>query len=219
VLRLALVILGLAVATPAWADAGAWFWYEHRVPIRRRDPRISFRFISDSRFLADFGGLYQQYLRTGPVYEPTSWLQLAVNGTIYGDLQPDRTTWEWEARLEIEPTFQVRFGRVQIQDRNRLEYRFRETRDERVRYRNLVRVNVDAHKNLMPFVWNEWFIDLRDAWNENRFVAGLGIRLAPHVRFDLGYMLRTRAPVGQTAHDHIALISIFVGVAPRSDRR
>jgi hypothetical protein len=214
VIRFALVIaLGLAAAAPAQADGGAWFWYEHRVPLVRRMPRLSLRLWSDTRFSGALG-LAQQFLRVGPVYEPTSWLVLAVHGTIYGDHLPGGE-WDYEARLEIEPTFQVRFGRVSLADRNRLEYRFRETRDARVRYRNQFRVNVDAHTNLVPFIWNEWLVDLRDGWNENRFSVGLGIRVAPHVRFDLGYLLRTRAPLGQTAQDHLGMISVFVGVPPR----
>jgi hypothetical protein len=209
---LVLCALLLAPAVARADDGGAWFWFEYRLPLWQRPPatpRLSLRFWSDTRLMGAASGLAQQFVRVGPLFEPVDWLYIAVHGTIYADHRPDGS-FDQEARLEIEPTFSFRIWHFTFSDRNRLEYRWRES-GVRVRYRNQLRVNY-APRGLrfIPFVWDEVLFDLRDGFNENRFQAGLGFVLSSHTRLDVGYMLRMRAP--DWGRDHIAVVSLFIGV-------
>jgi hypothetical protein len=207
----------LSVAAPSSAradDAGAWLWFETRVPLAGRPaslPRLSWRIWSDTRLSKNAGGLAQQFLRTGPVFDVTRWLVLAVHGTIYADRLPDGR-FAQEARLEVEPTFQYRFGPLVVADRNRLEYRWR-SEHARVRYRNLIRVSFwPARWPAYPFVWNELFVDFTVGYNENRFASGVGIPFGKgRHRLELAYLLRMRKAEPEWTRDHLALTSLFVG--------
>jgi len=209
-------LLLLAFAATARADEGAWVWFEYRQPIIGDSatlPRLSLRFWSDTRFSAERGGIGQQFVRIGPIFDVTSWFFLAVHGTIYVDRAANGTA-EQEARLEIEPNFVWRLGPLTFSDRNRLEYRFRES-VQRVRYRNQIRVNYSpVGAKWIPFVWNEFLVDLRAGYNENRLAAGLGRMLAPNVRLEAAYLLRSRLPGAEWVHDHIGILYLFVGLPP-----
>lgn len=212
--RLSLLLLLLS-AHAARADGGAWVWFEYRQPVWhiQAPPRLSLRFFSDTRLMAAADGLAQQFVRLGPVFDATSWLTVAVHATIYADMQASGGP-EQEARLEAEPTFQVRLWKFLVADRNRLELRWRET-GTRVRYRNQLRVTWSPPgARLLPFVWNEWLIDFQDGWNEDRLLTGLGVMLSANVRLEAGYMLRSRLNAGQWSYDHIGVAYLFVGLPP-----
>jgi hypothetical protein len=209
------VLLGLVLcASFARADSGAWLWIETRVPIVGRAPtlpRLSWRILSDTRLTVNSGGLFQQYLRTGPVFDVTKWLVLAVHGTIYADRRPDGS-FEQEARLEVEPTFQLNVAGFRIADRSRLEFRWRPAHS-RLRYRNQLRVAYWPEGwPAFPVVWNEFLIDATDGYSENRFVAGVGIPWAKgRYRVELAYMLRSRRAGDVWTHDHFALPYFYIG--------
>jgi hypothetical protein len=213
-LGLALILMLLATGRALADDGGAWLWLEYRLPVAGlppRLPRLSMRLFSDTRFSAAAGGLAQQFLRVGPIFEVTSWLFLGVHGTIYADRLADGT-FDQEARLEVEPNFNWRIGRFTFHDRNRLEYRWREERS-RVRYRNQVRISyAPVGAKYIPFIWDEVLFDLTDGFNENRFMTGLGFMLNSHIRLDLGYMLRTRLVEGDWQQAHLGVVYLFVGL-------
>jgi hypothetical protein len=215
---LLLVLLLLPVV--ARADGGAWLWLEYRVPLVGRPPslpRLSLRIWSDTRFSAAAGGLAQQFLRVGPVMDVTSWFTLAAHATIYADRRPDQS-FEQEARLEIEPTFQARLWHFTFSDRNRLEYRWREAHS-RLRYRNQLRVNYAPLRQWwIPFAWDEVLVDLTEGFNENRFMAGVGFMLSSYIRLDAGYVLRTRRVPDGWDHDHLGVVYLFVNVPPKAKR-
>lgn len=207
-------------STLARADGGAWMWFEYRLPIVGEHtgvfPRLSLRLWTDTRLMADAGGLAQQFLRVGPLFDVTPWLYVAVHGTIYADRRPD-ASFEQEARLEIEPNFAWRVGRFTFNDRNRLEYRWRQA-GARVRYRNQFRVNYAPRgARWIPFVWDEWLFDLGAGFSENRLAIGLGRMLNTHIRLEAAYVLRSRdlAPVPAWQHDHVGVLFLSVGLPPR----
>ena len=213
---IALVVAVLLPRAEARSDQGAWLWFEYRQPVvgeADRFPRLSWRVSLDSRFLADRGGLAQQFLRTGPLVDVTSWLYIAIHGTSFADLHPDGVG-DREYRFELEPTFQGRLGDFTWSDRNRFEYRWRET-VQRTRYRNQLRVNyAPVGARWIPFVWNEALIDLSAGYNENRLFGGLARMLAPNIRLEGGYLLRSRSTDDGWAQDHVGVLSLFIGWPP-----
>jgi hypothetical protein len=224
--RLLVLLLSLVLVaqldTIGRADAGgAWLWFEYRQPILGlppRLPRLSLRLFSDTRLHSAAGGLAQQFLRVGPILDAAPWLFLAVHGTIYADRRPDGS-FDQEARLEVEPNFYGSVGRFSWNDRNRLEYRWRES-GARVRYRNQLRLSYGPLvRRLVPYVWDEVLFDAREGFNENRVSLGLGFMLSSNVRLDVGYLLRSRVVSDAWQHDHLLLVYMFVGPPPAPKRR
>jgi hypothetical protein len=218
-LRFAIATALALVPATAHADGEAWFWVENRIPIVRRpvpgDFRVDWRVVTDIRIANRHGGISQAFLRTGPLVFPTRFLFVALQGTIYSDrLASGRH--DQEARLELEPNFFGRVGDFTFNDRNRVEFRWRET-EERWRYRNQLRVNyAPIGEKWIPFMWNEVLCDLSGLGvNQNRFEVGLGRMLNPSTRLDVGYMIRSREdPAGNWAHDHILNLYLFLDVVP-----
>jgi hypothetical protein len=213
----ALLLLSLLLlAGSARADGGAWLWFEYRLPLTATDrlPRVSVRFWSDTRLSGGAGGLAQQFVRIGPIFEVTPWFFLAMHGTIYADRLADGR-FDQEARFELEPNFQGRLWRFTWSDRNRLEYRWRES-VQRVRYRNQLRINyAPPGARWIPYVWNEALFDVAAGFNENRLTAGIGRMLRPNIRLEAGYLLRSRDLPGQGwSHDHIGTLYLFIGLPP-----
>lgn len=218
-----LVALALALwPAVATADGEAWIWIEGRVPLVRTArpafPRLDWRFAVDTRLSGRADGLHQSFLRTGPLFFPTDFLFVALHGTIYADrLAGGR--FDQEARAELEPNLFARLGPVTFNDRNRYEVRWREA-GTRHRYRNQLRANyAPAGARVIPFVWDEVLVDLAgpgggQGLNQNRAQAGAGFVLAPGVRLDLAYMLRSRDDPAGWQHDHVGVVFLFLDAPP-----
>ncbi|MFO0677456.1 MAG: DUF2490 domain-containing protein [Polyangiaceae bacterium] len=205
-------------STPARADGEAWFWIENRLPVVRTEkpgfPRLDWRFVADFRLNSRSKGLAQSFLRTGPVFYPTSFLFVAMHGTIQSDrLATGRH--DEEARVEFEPNLFGRVGDFTWNDRNRLEWRWRESGD-RWRYRNQLRINyAPVGAKWIPFVWDELLIDLSGlGLNQNRAQIGMGRMVGESTRIDLGYMVRSREDAGAWIHDHVLNLYVFFDAKP-----
>jgi hypothetical protein len=203
----------------ARADGEAWVWVENRVPVVRADApgalRIDWRLFTDLRLNTRSGGLAQSFFRTGPLFYLTRFLFVGVHGTIYADRLPSGA-FDQEVRLELEPNLFGRIGDFTFNDRNRGEYRWRES-GERFRYRNQLRASyAPLGARWIPFAWDEVLVDLSGlGLNQNRFEVGLGRMLSPTTRLDVGYMLRSREDTTGWTHDHVLNVSFFFDVAPR----
>jgi hypothetical protein len=199
-----------------------WLWTENRLPLvsseRPTFPRLDWRVFTDFRINKRSGELAQAFLRTGPLLYTTDFLFVGVHGTVYSDRLPtgEHPT---EARLELEPNFFGRLGDFTLNDRNRLESRWRGD-DQRFRYRNQLRVNyAPAGVRWIPFAWDEVLVDLAGlGLNQNRLEFGLGRALSESTLLDVGYMIRSReAADGTWAHDHVLILYLFLDV-PRLRR-
>jgi hypothetical protein len=228
--RIVPALLGLAAlctSLPARADFEGWIWTELRAPILRTPkpgfPRIDWRVFTDIRLNGRAEGLHQAYLRTGPLFFVTDWLFIALHGVIYADrlLGPagdlEAGDFAQEARAELEPNFFWRLGDFTFNDRNRLEYRWR-TYEERYRYRNQLRINYAPRgAKWIPFVWDEVLVDLSGGgFNQNRFNLGIGRMLNDHMRFDVGFMARSRLEKDGWKHDGVINFYLFVDVPPEA---
>ena len=186
----------LVAALPARADFETWIWAEARVPVITAPtpafPRLDWRVFTDARMNVRSGGLSQLFFRTGPLLYVTSWMFIGLHGTVYadrlgkpaGDLEAG--DFDQEARVELEPNLFWRLGDFTFNDRNRLEYRWREY-ETRYRYRNQLRVNYAPRGAAwIPFVWDELLVDLSGKGvNQNRFNVGLGRMVNAHTRLDV----------------------------------
>lgn len=205
-----------ALLTAGWpesahADEELWLWSEMRLPLASQDEfpvRTTFRLFNDVRFSRRRDGLQQAFTRVGPLFDLTPWVFVALNATVYADHLADGTFQE-ERRAEIEPTFHWRIGDFGFLDRNRLEYRWRDTGDG-WRYRNQLRVNYVAWSTIVPFVWDEVLVQLSDeGFHQNRLQGGIGIVTSKSTRIDVAYMLRSRKEPEGWINDHVGVLYLF----------
>lgn len=200
-------------AVRADSDAGAWIWSETRLALHNGSPsfpRTQLRLWTDTRFMGNADGLAQQFLRVGPLVHVMPWLFVGVHGTVYAD-RLATGQFAQEVRVELEPNFHGRLGDFTVNDRNRLEYRWRDT-EARWRYRNQLRVNYAPEGSAwIPFIWDEVLIDLSGlGFNQNRLMGGVGWAFAKGTRVDVGYMLRSAKAVDAWNHDHIGVLYLFI---------
>ncbi len=227
-----LVCALLAHAPVAHADGEAWEQFEYRLPIVRTErptwPRVALRVYTEAREAGRFSGLYDSYLRIGPLVWVAPFLVIGAHGTFEGTRTAGGCAmgasascgqYVFEFRAELEPNFFGRFGPITINDRNRIEMRWRES-GVRWRYRNQLRVNYQpVGAVVFPFVIDEVLFDLtQDGFNQNRATAGVAFQINPTTRIDVGYMFRSRlvpATAMSTAsweHDHIGVVTLLVDV-------
>ena len=218
-----LLALAATAASPsARADAEAWIWAELRLPVIRAAkpsfPRLDWRVFTDVRLNRRSDGLAQSFLRTGPLLFVTDWMFIGLHGTIYAD-RLKTGVFDQEARVELEPNLFGRLGDFTFNDRNRLEYRWRES-EVRYRYRNQLRVSyAPIGAKWIPFVWDELLVDLSGAGvHQNRAEVGVGRMLNEYTRLDLGVMARSRKEMDGWHHDGVLNLYLFVDVAPPAKR-
>jgi Protein of unknown function (DUF2490) len=220
--------LGIFVALSAWAlpgsaDEEAWFWVENRVPVIRTEkpgyPRIDIRTFADVRLNNRSNGLAQSFLRVGPLFYLTNFLFVGVHGTIYADRLPTGV-FDQETRFEVEPNFFGRLGPFTWNDRNRFEFRYR-SEETRYRYRNQLRINLAPKSwRTIPFVWDEVLVELSGlGLNQNRAEIGIGRQLAPNIRLDAGFMIRSREDATGWHQDGVLNLYLFVDVPSEAKKK
>jgi hypothetical protein len=190
---------GLAQTTPDNNDIQ--FWNETQVifpVIKKKDDagktteKLSFfingnlRIGQNIRHFADervgFGFIYRQnkYLTFTPSY-------------IYIAQQPVAHRSLFESRLRFAVGLENRWKKFSVDDRNLVEYRFRNNSADSVRYRNKLRfvypVKKDDKELFAPFAANEVFYDFRaKAFSRNELSFGITRRLNPNISADFFYL-------------------------------
>lgn len=92
--------------------------------------------------------------------------------------QPGRFRREFEHRIRFELSYEKKWKTFSIKDRNRVEYRIRNGRDDSVRYRNRIQLKIpvlrDGKEIFAPMVSNEVYYDFTaKQWSRNDVVAGI----------------------------------------------
>lgn len=205
-----------AAATPARADYEYWSTFETRIPLASRAPLtgqpLALRMVSDLRYGLRYPGLGWDFFRIGPLWTVAPGCFVGTHfTTVAVQAPPGALTQEY--RAELEPNFFGRQGDVAWSARNRLEYRWR-ANDQHFRFRHMLRLAYAPDgARWIPFVWDEPMIELNaDGLAQNRFQLGVGTQLGPHLRLDVGAMLRSRATAGVWDHDYI--LNTFLYFAP-----
>ncbi|MEB3198380.1 MAG: DUF2490 domain-containing protein [Candidatus Sericytochromatia bacterium] len=215
-LALGLALAGLgAWPSPVLADSEFWNVLEVRVPLERPVPWSprALRAVSSSRFGFRYGGLGVSSLRVGPLWQPAPWLMLGLHASAYAE-QAGNGAFNQMLRLECEPNLQGAIGDLQINDRNRLEWRHTPG-DVWWRYRNQLRVSYQpAAWNWWPTLSQELAWDLRPALPytlvQSRFTVGAARVINRATRLTTEYMWRQRPdPLLGWAHDHILMVTLL----------
>lgn len=112
---------------------------------------------------------------------------------IYRAGQPVPSGKEYEHRVRFDTTLSKKFEKFSIKDRNRFEYRIRNSRADTVRYRNRFTFTVPVKKEnkeiFAPFVATEPFYDFRDKkWTRNELSFGISKKFSDSASADFYYL-------------------------------
>lgn len=115
---------------------------------------------------------------------------------LYIAQQPASGGRRYESRLRFAVNVEKSWSRFSIDDRNLVEYRFRNSGADSVRYRNRLKFLYPVKKNkkelFVPFAANEIFYDFQAKnFSRNEFSVGLSRKLSSNVTTDFFYLLQT----------------------------
>ena len=134
----------------------------------------------DERVGVGFDYTVNKYITLSPSY-------------IYRAGQPYRGRKEYEHRVRFDLSLEKKWSYFSIKDRNRVEYRIRNSRGDSVRYRNKIQLKVPVKQNdkeiFAPFVADEPYYDFREnAWTRNELSAGISKKFNNNVSADFFYL-------------------------------
>ncbi|MEW6361814.1 MAG: DUF2490 domain-containing protein [Pyrinomonadaceae bacterium] len=117
------------------------------------------------------------------------------NSYIYRRGEPLRNRKEYEHRLFFDLTVGKKWPSFSIKNRSRVEYRFRNSKPDTVRYRNkfTFAFPLEYRKKpvLSPFFADEVFYDFHEKhWSMNEFSAGITRKLSSRTSADFYYLRR-----------------------------
>ena len=149
---------------------------------------------AEFKFDEDMTNHYYSHADAGVDGRLAKWFRLGIN---YRYIKEDSGSgWRKEQRPYFTGTFLWNWGEVRWSNRNRLEYRDREGRDNTWRYRNRTQANLPqqwTRFRIQPYLSAEFlyqFVNFN--WNQYRLRAGLESRLTELLQMNLYYMLRGR---------------------------
>lgn len=110
--------------------------------------------------------------------------------------QPFARRKEYEHRLRFDANLEKKWSSFSIRDRNRVEYRIRNSRPDSVRYRNRIQLRIPVKRNeteiFTPFISTEPFYDFREkVWTRNEFSAGISKKFTSNASADFFYLLQS----------------------------
>jgi hypothetical protein len=102
---------------------------------------------------------------------------------------------EYESRLRFAANLENSWEKFSLDDRNLVEYRFRNNRSDSVRYRNRLRfrypIKKDNKELFVPFAANEIYYDFQaKTFSRNEFSVGASRKLNSNITADFFYLLR-----------------------------
>ncbi len=114
---------------------------------------------------------------------------------LYRSGNPGRNIKEYEHRIRFDLTYQKKWKNFAIKNRDRVEYRARNSRSDTVRFRNkftfLVPVRDEGKEIFTPFVATEPYYDFSaKQWTSNEFSAGIAKKLSNNVSAEFFYLHR-----------------------------
>ncbi len=208
-----LLIFGLSLCLGASAQIdedqpGAWYMYFWNARFKAEKP-WGIQGDVQHRNWNMLGDLEQLLIRSGVTYSPTGAgvkFTLGYANIHTGSFGSGKQTVR-EDRIYQEALFPQKLGnRFYLSHRLRYEQRFVASQDFRTRYRYALFLNVPLNTKEMKkgavylALYNELFINGQEristtrtvsVFDRNRLYSGLGYKLGPKLRVQLGYMLQT----------------------------
>lgn len=111
----------------------------------------------------------------------------------YRSNKPTLNTREYESRFRFAATFEKKWKRFSIKDRNLFEYRLRNSHPDSTRYRNKFTFTFPIMKNnkeiFAPFIADEPFYDFSaNRWSRNEISAGVSKKFTKNLSSDFYFL-------------------------------
>jgi len=154
--------------------------------------KLSFSINGLLRFGRNVSRPVDERIGVGFNYRINKYVSL-VPDIVYRGAQPFKGQRNYETRFRFAVILENKWKNFSIADRNQIEYRLRNSRQDSVRYRNRFRLNypiIKAEKEFFtPFASNEVFHDFQaKAWTRNEFLAGIGKKFNNSFSTDIYYL-------------------------------
>jgi hypothetical protein len=193
-------------ALPGFAQTAAdnndiQFWNETQVifpVIKKKDlsgkatEKLSFFLNGNLRFGQNIRHFADERIGFGFIYRQNKYLTFTPS-YIYIAQQPAPGRRAFESRLRFAVGLENRWKKFAVDDRNLVEYRFRNNTADSVRYRNKLRfvypVKKEKKELFAPFAANEIYYDFRaKAFSRNELSLGVTRKFNPNVSADFFYL-------------------------------
>ena len=166
------------------------FWNETQIIFPMRD-RADLMFFGVLRMGRDLARPVDERGGAGVAFKANRFLTI-IPTWLYVAQQPTATSKNIEHRLVFNATFKFSLGKFAFTDRNLIERRLRNGRDDFAIYRN--RLQIDRPANIgsfkfRVFVADEvWYDSLQNAWTRNRASAGIIKQFSPRFTAEFFYL-------------------------------
>ena len=177
----------------AYDNGDFQFWNSDSVEVKITDP-LKAKIEQEFRFGDDMSELYYLHTDGGLYLKVTDGLTFAANyRQVYEKKGKDK--WEREYRPHLNATVSWEWFDFKFSDRNRLEYRMYDVKDDKWRYRNKLTAKFPwkwTALEIQPYMSDEIFVDFYGKrLTRNRVYGGLEMKLLKHLKTDLFYMWQT----------------------------
>lgn len=203
---LAMIVLASAAAVPAQDDneTDAQFWNETKLYFpsftKTNDDgtkkKIATPFIMGTlRIGQNFRHFVSERIGVGVDIPLNKYFKFTPS-YYYVAEQPIRNLKTFEHRLRFEVTAEKKWRNFSISDRNRIEYRIRNSRQDTVRYRNKIKLKVPIRNNdeeiFSVFAATEPFYAFRvNQFVRNEFSTGVEKKFGKNASAEFFYMLQS----------------------------
>jgi len=189
VANLFLIILLSSYRCYAFDDGDFQYWNTESIEAKfNKDWKI--KVAEEFRFGDNAGSFYYNHIDAGLSYLLNEQIKLTVN---YRQIfQKKDNKWNPEYRPHINGTVKAKWNGLVFKDRNRFEYRIKESADNLWRYRNKLSINLPfkwTKLNIQPYIADEIFYDFNEnRLSRNRAYAGFKILFLENLKGEIYYM-------------------------------
>jgi len=187
-------ILPAVASAPEDEDFGVWTSFDLETRVKE-DWKLHLG--EDVRF-RDAGGLFYYETHAGLQHQTLDWLALGGEYVHIrsASFSKGKNHWTWESRPRFYATPIVKWRGWVLEDRNMMEFRFRQNAENTMRYRNRVTVSAPwrwTAWKIQPFAANEIFLETsRNGLIQNRFFSGFRFQPGRHLKCSLYYMRQSQ---------------------------
>ncbi len=188
-----------AQVTPIRSDFQIWNDTLIAIPLKKSHTKTGVEFdrttlsiVGTLRFGRNAARPVDERIAVGLSYRLNKYISF-VPDVLYRGYQPYRGRKEYESRFRFAVVLENKWKYFSLNDRNQIEYRLRNSRQNSVRYKNRLRLNVPVVKNkrniFTPFVSDEPYYDFQaHDLTRNELFAGIGKRFTKNFGADFFYL-------------------------------
>lgn len=191
-----LFLLIINVSAQSAPEIDNQFWSETTVsfPIKNTNDKLSVFVAGTLRTGQNFRHFTDERIGAGFEYKINKNISYS-SSYLYRAGQPFKNRKEYEHRIRFDLTFENKWKKFSVKDRNRIEYRIRHSKKDSIRYRNKFQFKVPIKKDgkeiFAPYVADEPYYEFSvKQFTRNEFQVGISKKFNKDFSADFYYMLQ-----------------------------